>query len=151
MIAEMIQATAQPDSVDKIIAVWMRVQSLLVDPTNLLVVFLFAVGLVLKQSKHVPDWVIIFAVPLIGGVTGYAMFDVGLHKIAAIQSVMLGFVYGVGATFFHACLKNLLESPFGATLLKIPLIPVLAGLMGVEMRVETPTVPPPASTPQSPK
>lgn len=133
MIDQIQNAVGSGSKVDQALAGWEKIQHFIVDPNNLIVIFLFAFGLVLKQSKHVPDWIITFLVPLFGSVTAWGLFDVLQQKLPALVSVMIGFVYGVAAVFSHQCLKNLLESPYGAMVMKLPLMPIVAGLMGVEI------------------
>ena len=131
---------------------WEKVQVLLLDPNNLIIVFLFFFGIMLKKTKHVPDWIIIFIVPTVGLIVGVGLYSVVQEKLPALVAAMLGFVYGAGATFFHSCLKQILESPIGKGLLKIPMVPLLADWVGAETYPEGShkNSPSPTSTPQPP-
>lgn len=132
-MVEEIQQVVGPDKIDQTMAGWEKIQHLVADPNNLIVLFIFAFGLVLKQSKHIPDWTITFIVPCFGALVAYGLFDVVEHRLPALVASMLGFVYGVVSVFSHQCLENLLKSPYGAVLMKIPLMPIIAGMMGIEI------------------
>ena len=121
---------------------WERLQAIVLEPFNLIILFLFAVGLTLKQTQKFPDWAIVFSVPLLGVVAaiGYLHFETG--KMGVMAAGMLGYFYGMLATHLHNLLKQALESPLASQLMKLPMMPLIAGLLGVEIPQPTQTPPP---------
>lgn len=144
-----LPAAAVRDGVADALGGWERIQMLLADKNNLIILALIGLGVVLKKSNKVPDWLITFLVPGIGGILGYGLFCVTFHETQALPAFLLGFVYGVFAVFAHQISKQILESPYGQTLLKIPGVSILAALTGVDPASEV-KIAPPAKDPMFP-
>jgi hypothetical protein len=100
--------------------------------------------------KYCPDWAIIFILPAVGVVAGWALLTKTYGELPATAARMLGFCDGVAAFFAHQIAKQLIASPFGAALCKIPLFPVLIAILGIDPPKEEVPVPTPQPTTPTP-
>lgn len=107
---------------------------LFADPYNVLIFFsLILIGIGMKRSKIVPDWAIIFSMPIFGMFLSLSL-RATLGNLHPSVSIMVGACDGILAFFSHQFLKQTLESPVGPFLLNfniggIPIIRILVAIV----------------------
>lgn len=112
---------------------WGKLNQFILDSNNLLIVFLFAIGLMLKASKQVRSWVIVYALPTLGALIGSLWMGFYRHQVDPVQGAMIGTVYGMIAIFAHNLIVHTLESPIGKPILALPGGQALADMVGADV------------------
>lgn len=102
-------------------------------PNLLLLLALVGLGAVCKNTQKIADWLIIIIVPVVGCIAGVGLLSFTTRDFPWLVSLLIGSVDGVAAVFGHQVLKQLLQSPAAPTLLKIPLMPIVATLLGIDI------------------
>lgn len=104
------QALASADTVqaasNDLLSQWDKIQMLLANWNNLLLVGLFVMGIIMKRSQRVKDNDIVWLVPSIGAALGAICFGFVAHQTQPVMGAIQGLIYGGMTIFAHQFLKQ---------------------------------------------